>query len=350
MDIRITKEISISGKMRHVLDMNAIACSIFSSSEWYQLLAAHILAKGESGQFYWGYEGDREMAMLPMLNDVIDHRLLPDLQGLRNLENYYTPLFKPLGSSESNLELILEMVNEHAHCDYLQFSPLDVDSDFYHGLVSLLDKNNYWIESNPCFANWYQPILGRSFNDYWLGRPSHLKQTLKRREKKMLRAGEVRFELSQASVDDWRRHLRDYLSIYQTSWKESEPYPEFIPGLVEIAAKRGCLRLGVLYLDDKPAAAQLWFVEQGVASIFKLAYDPGYKEFSPGTVLSARMMAHVIDVEKVNEIDFLSGDDPYKRDWMSHRRERHTIVALNRSSWRSNLWIVKEKAKRLLKR
>ena len=106
----------------------------------------------------------------------------------------------------------------------------------------------------------------------------------------------------------------------------------------------------MLYLEGKPTAAQLWFVEQGVAFIFKLAYDPEFKEFSAGATLSARMMEHVIDVDRVEEVDFLSGDDLYKRDWMSHRRERHTIVALNRSRWCSRLWIVKERAKRLLGR
>ena len=350
MEIRRTKEISITREMSHSLDMNAIVGSLFSSLEWYKLLAAQILGKEESGLFYWMNEGDRMMAMLPMLHDAIKHRLLPDLQGLRNLENYYTPLFQPLGSSDSNFEFISEIIHEHAHCDYLQFSPLDVDSDFYYGLVSFLDKNGYWVESNPCFANWYQPILGRSFNDYWQDRPSHLKQTLKRREKRLLRAGEVHFALAQSSSDDWSRLQQDYLQIYQASWKEPEPYPHFIPKLVEIAANRGCLRLGVLYLDSQPTAAQLWFSEEGVASIFKLAYDPKYKEYSPGTILSARMMAHVIDIDKVTEVDFLSGDDSYKRDWMSHRRERHTLTAYNRSSWRGNVWIAKERIKRLISR
>ena len=41
------------------------------------------------------------------------------------------------------------------------------------------------------------------------------------------------------------------------------------------------------------------------------------------------MMKHLIDVEKVGQIDFGSGDDAYKSDWMSSRRERWGIVAFN---------------------
>ena len=35
-----------------------------------------------------------------------------------------------------------------------------------------------------------------------------------------------------------------------------------------------------------------------------------------------KLMRHVIDVDQVREVDFGSGDDAYKKDWMSDRRER----------------------------
>jgi len=37
----------------------------------------------------------------------------------------------------------------------------------------------------------------------------------------------------------------------------------------------------------------------------------------------------VIDVDKVVEVDFGSGDDPFKKDWMSNRRERWGLIAFN---------------------
>ena len=69
-------------------------------------------------------------------------------------------------------------------------------------------------------------------------------------------------------------------------------------------------------------AAQLWFVANQVAHIFKLAYDGEYSQFSVGTLLTMKLMEHVIDVDKVACVDFLSGDDEYKQQWMSARRER----------------------------
>jgi CelD/BcsL family acetyltransferase involved in cellulose biosynthesis len=40
-------------------------------------------------------------------------------------------------------------------------------------------------------------------------------------------------------------------------------------------------------------------------------------------------MRHALDVDKVREVDYLTGDDPYKRNWMSHRRERWGIAAFD---------------------
>ncbi len=31
----------------------------------------------------------------------------------------------------------------------------------------------------------------------------------------------------------------------------------------------------------------------------------------------------------VLDVDYLTGDDPYKKDWMTHRRERWGITAFN---------------------
>jgi len=36
-------------------------------------------------------------------------------------------------------------------------------------------------------------------------------------------------------------------------------------------------------------------------------------------------MEHMIDTDQVEEIDFLTGNEAYKQDWMSERRERWAL-------------------------
>ena len=50
---------------------------------------------------------------------------------------------------------------------------------------------------------------------------------------------------------------------------------------------------------------------------------------SVGSVLTAAMMEHAMDIDKVKEVDYLSGDDAYKADWMACRRERTGLIAID---------------------
>ena len=61
-------------------------------------------------------------------------------------------------------------------------------------------------------------------------------------------------------------------------------------------------------------------------------------------------MEHVLDVDKVREVDYLTGDDKYKQDWMSHRRERWGILAMNPRTVRGALAILRHIGGRAVKR
>ncbi len=103
-------------------------------------------------------------------------------------------------------------------------------------------------------------------------------------------------------------------------------------------------------LFGEPIAAQLWIVAHGRAEIYKLAYDENFKQYSPGTLVTAMLMQHVFEQDKVREVDYLIGDDPYKTTWMSQRRERWGIVAYNPRTLLGLLGLGLELAGRALKR
>ena len=91
--------------------------------------------------------------------------------------------------------------------------------------------------------------------------------------------------------------------------------------------------MGVAHADldgaIRPVAAQMWTVENGTAYIHKLAYIEAAKPISPGTSLSAALFERVIDGDGVHTVDFGTGDDAYKRDWMEQSRPRYRITAFN---------------------
>jgi CelD/BcsL family acetyltransferase involved in cellulose biosynthesis len=133
-----------------------------------------------------------------------------------------------------------------------------------------------------------------------------------------------------------------YQSVYAASWKKPEPYPEFMPGLLASCLKSGALRLGLAWLDGQPIAAQMWIVSHGRAAIYKMAYHKAYKKYAPGTLVTALLMEQVIDVDQVREVDYLIGDDSYKKTWMACRRERWGIVVYNPGSLRGIAGLARE--------
>src|SRR3546814_3832573 len=52
---------------------------------------------------------------------------------------------------------------------------------------------------------------------------------------------------------------------------------------------------------------------------------------SPGTLLSAALFRHVIAVDRVARVDFGTGNDAYKRDWMNRHGPLWHIEAFNPS-------------------
>ena len=60
-----------------------------------------------------------------------------------------------------------------------------------------------------------------------------------------------------------------------------------------------------------------------------MVYDENCKAYTPGTLLTAMLRQHVIETDAVTKIDYLQGDDPCKKTWLSERQERWGIVAYN---------------------
>ncbi len=255
-----------------------------------------------------------------------------------SLSNYYSSLYGPIGQArhftvEGLRAAVAHLRRHHRPCAVIDLQPLDTNSPFYAAMQTALRAEGYLVDSYFCFGNWHLEVAGRSFAAYESAIPSRLRNTIQRGRKKLDAAGAWTLQVQAAPGPQLTTALADFDAIYAKSWKVPEPFPHFVGGLCRTAAASGWLRLGVVRFEDKPIAAQLWLVKDRHASIYKLAYDEAYERFSAGSVLSAEMMRRVIDDEGVVDVDYLTGDEGYKVDWMSHRRERRGLVAFDPRSW-----------------
>ena len=279
----------------------------------------------------------------------------PPSRKLSAATNYYSCFFAlHLSSSGEHTLVTLQALAqairaERPRWDTVEIQPLDVNSEGFTALERAFRRAGFMVQSFFCFGNWYLPVNGRSFAEYMESLPSVLKNTLSRKRKKLEKSGRAAIRVITGG-EDLEAAIEAYTKVYLASWKRPEPYPEFMLGLIRTCAAMGTLRLGLVYVDGEPAAAQLWIVHHGSALIYKLAYDERFADFSVGTILTATLMQHVLEVDKVDEVDYLSGDDAYKKDWMSHRRERWGLLAMNPRTLPGLLAISRHVGGRMMKR
>jgi len=283
---------------------------------------------------------DRVLAILPLLKT--------EGNSGYSLKHRYTTHYSLLLTQDDQQQVLTCMAEGLAQLPLsaLLLEPVADDDTRLNRFQQSMQAAGFNCERVFRFYNWIYRVQAQSYADYMAARPTRLRNTISRKQRKLEREHGYRIQLY--TGQDVPPRMRDYYTVYNASWKANEQYVGFLDGIVAGFSKPGWSRLAVLYVGDMPVAAQLWFVAHAKASIFRLVYDKVWKAYSPGSILTSFLMEHVIDSCKVEEIDFLTGNDAYKQDWMSDRRERFALscVKNTKPSGRSR-WLV-ESLKRLL--
>jgi len=292
---------------------------------WYSNLCRTVFGADAGLRFYVLRDGGQVRAIFPLRAE----RALGGWK-LFSLTNFYTTLYQPVlepGLDAAALQPLLQAVRrDFPALGSMRLSPMDRASATYQTLLAALRLNGWLPYEFFCFGNWYH-TAEPSWAEYLAGRSGSLRSTIKRMTKKFANDGGVLELVTEGPQLD--EAIQAYEQVYATSWKRPEPFVEFMPGLIRMCSQQGQLRMGLAKLNGVAVAAQMWIVSHGRAEIYKVAYHEDYKQYSAGTLVTALLMEHVIDVDRVAEIDYLIGDDAYKRNWMGHRRERWGIMAYN---------------------
>lgn len=296
-----------------------------TGSDWYRNLIDTVFKATTPTKIYVLRQHGHVVAALPIVAEVSKFG-----SRIRSLSNYYTSLYSPIcgiNTKEHHLTLIVaEILIRHSPVISMRFTPLDSKALSFNWMEKALQNNALVSFRFFCFGNWYLKVED-DWQAYLKSRTGTLRSTIKRMDKKFTaHGGTIQLKADRTQLE---QTLREFTTVYSKSWKIPEPFTGFIPGLAETFAAKDSLRMAVAYFDGQPVASQLWIVKGEKASIFKVAYDEKLKAFSPGTLVTAALMQYVIDNDRVKEVDYLTGDDDYKKTWMSDRRERWGLIAYN---------------------
>ena len=298
------KEVQCDAELVRLLGVESSATP-FDRLEWWDGLVNHcgidpLLAVAHDGA---------DLAVLPLMSSG---------KGIEALANWYSFHVRPVISPGGDRTVLLEAIAEDLakRTGALSLAGLPAEDGSAQALARAFRKAGWIVFSEPSDSNHVLYLSGRTFAQYIADRPGSLRTTLKRKAAKLDCQVYERF-------DDlvWA----DYEAVYAQSWKPAEASPDFLRAFARAESDAGRVRLGIARHEGRPVATQLWTVEGCTAFIHKLAYLAEARALSPGSVLSAALFAHVIDRDEVSMIDFGTGDDGYKRDWMESVRLRYRL-------------------------
>jgi CelD/BcsL family acetyltransferase involved in cellulose biosynthesis len=300
---------------------------------WLRNFAATVNTPGQQAVLYVLRQGGRVRVALPVLER---EATWPRARELEALSNYYSAVWAPAIDDDVDEALLARffsrLLRQPGAAGALLLRPMAGDHPALARCEAALRHCGWITQRDTAFGNWYLRTAGHLCPEYLAGHSGTLRNTLKRMGAKFAAEG-GRLEIITGGEDAVRRGMLAYAQVYGRSWKVPEPHVNFMPELARISARQGWLRLGLAWVGEQPVAAQLWMVGPAAgerrAEIFKLAYDEAFGRLSVGSLLTGALMQHVLEVDRVDEVDYLIGDDAYKRQWVNQRRERVGLEAWN---------------------
>ncbi|MGB3472736.1 MAG: GNAT family N-acetyltransferase [Erythrobacter sp.] len=316
IEARYHDSVNVLQEMFHRRGDAACVAAPFDRAEWYALLA-------ETGlQPLIAVAQDEEAEAALALTEA-NGRIAP----LRNWYSFTWRQLAPLGDNGDRLlGQLARTLRNRGH--RVTLAPVPDEDGSATRLATAFANAGWRVEVTRCDTNHVLHVQGRSFAEYWASRPGPLRTTLKRKGKKVDVSVLDRFD-----AQSWSH----YQQIYDASWKPAEGEPAMLKAFAEAEGTAGRLRLGLAFHEGVPIAAQFWTVEDGIAYIHKLAHLESHRNLSAGTTLSAALFEHAIDRDRATLIDFGTGNEPYKSDWMETTRPRYQIDCIDMRQWRG--WV-----------
>ncbi len=302
------------------------AGGLFDSTPWWRTVLAHAMSPGSAAVFVVVRYREDVVVVLPL------QQTGPKLGSLTTPYTcFYCPLVATGTAEPARIAAMAAFARFCRRAGIVRLDGLPADDATVADLVSGSRKAGLTPLRFDHFGNWFEDVAGISWATYLAHRAGALRETIRRRLRRAETVPDAHFALL-TRPDQLAEAATAFESVYARSWKQPEPYPDFNVALMQAVSACGWLRLGVWTIGPVPVAVQFWVVRNGHAIVLKLAHDEAYKAHSPGTVLTAMMIRHLLDNEHVARIDFGRGDDEYKRGWAGQRQQRIGLLLIN--PWR----------------
>ena len=167
----------------------------------------------------------------------------------------------------------------------------------------------------------YIPLEGRTFEEYLSTLGASHRRNFSHQLRRLRREFDVRFRRV-TSEDDRRAALATLIALHTERWEPrggstafyAETLRAFHDEFTRLTLAAGWLRLYLLELDGRPAAALYGFAYRRKFFFYQAGFDPAFARYSVGVVTVGLTIGEAI-AEGLAEYDLLHGDEPYKFLW-----------------------------------
>jgi CelD/BcsL family acetyltransferase involved in cellulose biosynthesis len=249
--------------------------------------------------------------------------------------NTHSPLYGPVATSpEVERSLAAQLVAESG--GRIELSYVDPAASWHRALDEVLQLDRRRIRTETVIRSPYVALEG-SQSKYPEGLSRKFLKDVRRRHRRLKEQGHV-----EVTVDDGTGHLDEalehFVALESSGWKahagtaiaSRDASRAFYAEIARWASERGWLRLAFLRLEGRPIAAELDLQCGGSMYALKSGFDPEYRGFAPGHLLTGECLAQAM-IDGLASYEFLGTDEPYKMSWTGTTRERVRVEAFPRT-------------------
>lgn len=176
------------------------------------------------------------------------------------------------------------------------------------------------------------PVLSHASGDPWRAVPRRKRKEIRRTLRLLEREGHTATWLL-ADDDTLESALDTLFALHTARWRRHGQPGVVADGRVREHLRRaargllsdGVLRLHVLHLDDRPAAAVLALHEDARLQCYLQGWSEDFARYGPSTLVLARAFRRAVD-EGARAIDMLRGSERYKYAWGATDRHLHRRI------------------------
>ncbi len=250
--------------------------------------------------------------------------------------NWHTPMFTFLAADQSTSTALAERFISSASVR-ADLSFIDASDPNLSECRAAAERLNRSVTVRTMMRSPYIQVANGDWQSYRASLPRKARKEMERCARRLAEQGEVEVEFTDAS-NDLERVLSDGFRLEGSGWKHasetaitsSPSTHRFYTEVAHWAHRRGWLLLAFLRLSGKPIAFDLCLRCNGVTWVLKGGFDPSYRRFSPGTLLTYESLRAAFE-HGTRCYELLGREDPYKLVWTQTVRERMRFQAFSRT-------------------